>query len=605
MGRLRWLPLLLALALVLVAADISTATLRADVTITNTGTSTVTNTAFPFPLSTQGAQDAGYLSASTLNSQLCSSAVDCTSAEVAFMPSPVDSDWEMCSRFDQTGGAFTDDRTDCTDADASDTPFTISEAGDAFYFGAHHPFRIARINIGTAGSGTWTITWEYCSANTDPATTCDTWTTVPNVQDNTAHFRTTGEQTVSWDIVDMKESTEGGDQSYWARARVSAFTSVTTSPSITQAWYDMGMWWAWVPTIAANTANTYYLFTGGTTSIRTFQHYIPGTAGITTNDTSSAEPGTGNVDIEIKGYFLGTATGSARYIMQKGSVTQYIRYDAATDARVSTQFVYGGNHCSLVATNVTTGQHTLRVELRPGAGTCRILVDGVEANSDTVDVGAAWPDNAANWTWAANGSMAYVEYIKLTISGSTVIHYELNDDFTATRIPDRGAGGGLNEHGTPSFPAIPSNFTATTGSLEATSQPSVAAGVTGSGIAVADVSGDVEGSGFAGNSAIDTDMPWYAFFSQLANTDYDPDTPGTQGLPVRWFYLLVCGMAVIIGMTVALLVTRSLFVCAVVGGLVLAVFVRPANVVEPWALLVYAVLAALAVWGLNRIGVGV
>lgn len=67
------------------------------------------------------------------------------------------------------GGAFTNYTTEANDDNANDVPFfpAIPAANDAFYFGwstfVPIPYQavFVPINIGTAGSGTYTVTWEY------------------------------------------------------------------------------------------------------------------------------------------------------------------------------------------------------------------------------------------------------------------------------------------------------------------------------------------------------------------------------------------------------------------------------------------------------------
>ncbi|MBU1868137.1 glycosyltransferase, partial [Patescibacteria group bacterium] len=59
-------------------------------------------------------------------------------------------------------------------------------AGDLFYLGADDKFSGVNVLMQTlgayaAGSPSW-LTWQYCSANTDTATTCDTWSSLADLK---------------------------------------------------------------------------------------------------------------------------------------------------------------------------------------------------------------------------------------------------------------------------------------------------------------------------------------------------------------------------------------------------------------------------------------
>lgn len=145
----------------------------------------------------------------------------------------VGDDATVDAAYQDDGGAFTDETTDANSAAANDVallPATPAE-NDAFYIGSDAVFSQAKVNIGTAGAGTWTITWEYYDRLTSA------WTALANVTDGTTGFTTSGTNTVTFDRPDTWGKTVVNSATYfWVRGRVSAYTSVTTQPLGTQIW---------------------------------------------------------------------------------------------------------------------------------------------------------------------------------------------------------------------------------------------------------------------------------------------------------------------------------------------------------------------------------
>lgn len=101
--------------------------------------------------------------------------------------------------------------------------------GHAYVWGADRPFARLELWKNVTGSGTWTITYEYWNGSS--------WSALSNVVDGTGNYRTanpgamTG-QSVSWDPpTDWVANTlNGKGPYYYVRARVSAFTSMSTRP---------------------------------------------------------------------------------------------------------------------------------------------------------------------------------------------------------------------------------------------------------------------------------------------------------------------------------------------------------------------------------------
>jgi len=128
------------------------------------------------------------------------------------------------------GGAYTWETTAAGNATANDMNLlpAVPAEDDAYYWsspdGTKKPTALWLL-IGTQGVGTWTITWEYSKGN-------GVWGALQNVTDGTTGFTaTTGWKKVSFDLPgDIALDTVDGQSGYWIRARVSAYTAVTTPP---------------------------------------------------------------------------------------------------------------------------------------------------------------------------------------------------------------------------------------------------------------------------------------------------------------------------------------------------------------------------------------
>jgi len=133
------------------------------------------------------------------------------------------------------GGATTDETTEATNATANDMTLlpAVPAVNDAYYFGGDATFEGVDLNIGTAGAGVWTITWEYWNGAA--------WTALSGVKDNTDGFTAAaGPHSVTFTVPsDWATTTVGGIATkYWVRGRVSAYTSITTQPKGTQTWTE-------------------------------------------------------------------------------------------------------------------------------------------------------------------------------------------------------------------------------------------------------------------------------------------------------------------------------------------------------------------------------
>ena len=138
-----------------------------------------------------------------------------------------------CLAYADDGGAYTDETTAANEATGDDMTLlpAVPAAEDAYYLGhATKQFGRVDIDMGTAGDGVWTITWEYWTGAA--------WAALSNVTDGTTAFEAgTATYAVTFDVPDnWARCTVDGVLGYWVRARCSAYTSVVTPPTGSRAW---------------------------------------------------------------------------------------------------------------------------------------------------------------------------------------------------------------------------------------------------------------------------------------------------------------------------------------------------------------------------------
>ena len=132
------------------------------------------------------------------------------------------------------GGAYTNETAALADATADDVevfPATPA-AEDACYFG-HATTMIDGLVLNTttaAVAHVATVVWEYWNGTA--------FASLSGVTDGTSGFTSaTGWATVTWTVpTDAALTTVDGVNAYWVRARISAWTSITTAPQIGQGY---------------------------------------------------------------------------------------------------------------------------------------------------------------------------------------------------------------------------------------------------------------------------------------------------------------------------------------------------------------------------------
>jgi hypothetical protein len=122
-------------------------------------------------------------------------------------------------------GVFVDETTEsntATDGDMQLLPVTPVVNEDRYIFGHSEQFNRLKVNVSTAGTGGFTITWQYWNG---------AWTTLSGVTDGTSSFSTLGTNIVSFTLPgDWVTSTINSQGPfYYIRAAYTAGT-VTVTP---------------------------------------------------------------------------------------------------------------------------------------------------------------------------------------------------------------------------------------------------------------------------------------------------------------------------------------------------------------------------------------
>ena len=128
---------------------------------------------------------------------------------------------------DQTAAAQSSTTNDLTLLPA------VPAEDDAYYFGANEKFSVMHLQQGVQGAGTWTIAWEYWNGSAWSGLASHT------ISDSISAFTgTVGYHQIRFRLpIDWATTTVGTKTAFFIRARVSAFTSITTQPLGTNCWF--------------------------------------------------------------------------------------------------------------------------------------------------------------------------------------------------------------------------------------------------------------------------------------------------------------------------------------------------------------------------------
>jgi len=391
--------------------DVSTALYTIRATTTNDGTTDLNDIDVPFAISGGELIEGNFIKTTALNT-----AVQQGLTDIPHMPPT--GRIQVEGAVQKVGSVFTEYTTEAQSDTLNDLPLlgAVPAVDDAWFFGCDNPCRIFNQEIDTAGVGTWTITYEYWNGSE--------WTALANVDDLTAGFTTLGANSTTWDMpTDWATQTVTGSavNSYWGRARVSAFTNITTAPLGSRQRYENGQWWTWVETLPVENQEQYTIALGGTTDFATFHQTFPGTNGIVTGDAAGIELGNA-YSLAMEGRLDFSNAGASTYIVNKtGAYT--INVTGSTVSPVLETTITGGATVSGENTGITI----------PDTGTQTVIMgaDGNSAATWVSDGGGmvSYPvqtitNNANNITWASNSGTNYFDWIRLGVAAATVFNFD-------------------------------------------------------------------------------------------------------------------------------------------------------------------------------------
>jgi hypothetical protein len=149
--------------------------------------------------------------------------------------------------------------------------------------------------------------------------------------------------------------------------------------------------------------------------------YFPGATGMNILDNAALEPAANAFLIDIEGYFIGTNSGAARYILLKAAAIN-IYYAAAVDNRILAD-VWPGP-VTMTINNVTTGHG--RVSLSSdGVNMTLAAYDNTGALIDSNSVAAVnVTDTANHWIFAQNPAMLYMDYVRYNVAGAALCYWD-------------------------------------------------------------------------------------------------------------------------------------------------------------------------------------
>lgn len=588
---------LFGLMAVMLGVDVSDSVVMSTWSVTNMTGSTQTDFVFPVKVSTAGLLDSGIIGADGLAFEVVNQSED----EVPFAPSPNKRTVEGCSL------NATDDTADCQDAGLADVALMSATGSDltvGTYFAAGGHFQFTRLEFDISTAAQWNtdpdIVWEYC---TTVSTACTVFTSLPNVQDDTEGFTRDGSRAVSWDVVPaFVESDESGalPLAFWVRARVTAQVDnadYVTQPVASVVRYELG--YANVfpcspcddsqATFAgASLSNNQSLSAEahlGQSTDRTQHRLIVGDDGISHSQFS---PINADFVFEIIGSFRPTATGSTRDIFGHVSPPSFIRWDSAVSGDLDVQIDINatGDECIIsAASGISDDQiHNITLAFENGVD-CELFVDGGSVGSDTIGAGSVTFSGAISW--AAEGSVNYIESIKYESSALTIstpdVHFENTDlsTFTPTFIDNQGTSGSAQD-GTPSFPLWTANLTGT-------STPFLPPTVAGLGVNV--IQPDLIG----GLAPID----------QFVATPVAITLPGSEGvnallstpgadIPPMAFWLIFGGLVSLVILIVTFRASSNIVLSMIAAGAIMTLFVS-LTIFSVWQVFVFALIGAAIV----------
>lgn len=259
------------------------------------------------------------------------------------------------------GPTYVDETADANEATANDwTIFPAGAAADYATIGYRQKFKKFVMNVGTAGTGTYTVSWQYWNG---------AWTALTGVSDGTTSFKTSGTNNVTFTVPTdwVATSINGSASLYYIRALKDTGT-VTLAPLGTQGFIgSTGATLAQVNIAGGGSAATgeslwANIYNTGLANIESFTHqYVYQNGAVLKKYKSTTVDwwGDGQIDIliNIKELFSGNPE------IDEGYVTVFARQYSKTYDHFIVDLTAGGRNPIPLATgadlNNTTGYRKL------------------------------------------------------------------------------------------------------------------------------------------------------------------------------------------------------------------------------------------------------
>lgn len=167
-------------------------------------------------------------------------------------------------------------------------------------------------------------------------------------------------------------------------------------------------WVFFIPTISASEQRCYSFYTGGP-AMQSELVYFPDTGGMTVADDDSIELGN-NFEVKLQG-FVDTSVGDNKNLVFKDLA---FKIWVSNEKEISTSIYKSGGWtaCKVTATNINSATHF--IEVTGDASYLRLYIDGVPKGTPVLLNGGV-PPSENGWSFATNGSMLYLEWLKIWV----------------------------------------------------------------------------------------------------------------------------------------------------------------------------------------------
>lgn len=168
-------------------------------------------------------------------------------------------------------------------------------------------------------------------------------------------------------------------------------------------------WVYFVSDIGASEQKCYSFYAGGTVTQNTFA-YFPASGGMTVADDDSIELGN-NFEVEFQG-FVDTSAGTNKDLVFKDLAFR-VWVNGEGEISASIYKDGGWTACVVTATNILSNVHF--IEVTADVQDLKLYINGNLKDTEVLGGTISVPDNTNGWSFATNGSMLYLEFLKIWV----------------------------------------------------------------------------------------------------------------------------------------------------------------------------------------------